>query len=133
MVMELPAWAEEMRNLFKSGSVSQFLLNGNVFDMITTAGLTVPRLLSLSAFLDEVMFEQYEVILHYDRGKGIRATRGSQKTGANGCGLPSESRHPVLASCVNPGPAMELIDRYLLRSLNLQSLRGSEIHLTESL
>ena len=32
MSSELPAWAEEMRDLFKSGSVSQFLLHGNVFD-----------------------------------------------------------------------------------------------------
>ena len=30
----LPAWAQEMRDLFKSGSVSQFILHGNIFDLV---------------------------------------------------------------------------------------------------
>ena len=34
MSTELPAWAEEMRDLFKSGSVAQFLLHGNLFDVV---------------------------------------------------------------------------------------------------
>jgi AAA+ superfamily predicted ATPase len=125
MVMELPAWAIEMRDLFKSGSVSQFLLHGNVFDAVATPDLPEPRLLSLSAFLDEVMFEKYDVILHYDRGKGIRAIRGAEDWGEwlkSSLGDPAS----ILVQLREPGAAMELIDRYLLRSLNLQSLRGRE-------
>jgi hypothetical protein len=125
MVMELPAWAEEMRDLFKSGSVSQFLLHGNVFDMIAAPGLPESRLLSLSSFLDEVMFEQYEVILHYDRGKGIRATRGAEDWG-EWLRLALGEQASGMIQLREPGAAMELIDRYLLRSLNLQSLRGNE-------
>ena len=34
MTASLPAWAEEMRDLFKSGSVAQFILHGNVFDVV---------------------------------------------------------------------------------------------------
>jgi hypothetical protein len=120
----LPAWAVEMRDLFKSGSVSQFLLHGNVFDMIAAPGLTESRLLSLSAFLDEVMFEQYEVILHYDRGKGIRATRGADDWG-EWLRLALGEQASSMVQLREPGAAMELIDRYLLRSLNLQSLRGN--------
>ena len=48
----LPAWAAELRDLFRSGSTAQFLLHGNVFDLVPAGG----RLLSLKAFLDEVMF-----------------------------------------------------------------------------
>jgi len=125
MTMELPAWAVEMRDLFKSGSVSQFLLHGNAFDMIATPGLPEPRLLSLSAFLDEVMFEQYEVILHYDRGKGIRATRGADDWG-EWLRLALGDHASGLVQLREPGAAMELMDRYLLRSLNLQSLRGND-------
>jgi hypothetical protein len=123
--MELPVWAEEMRDLFKSGSVSQFLLHGNVFDVIPTPGIPESRLLPLSAFLDEVMFEKYEVLLHYDRGKGIRATRGAEDWG-DWLRLALGDQASNLAQLREPGAAMELIDRYLLRSLNLQSLRGSE-------
>lgn len=122
---DLPAWADEMRDLFKSGSVSQFLLHGNVFDIVPAPGATAPRQLSLSAFLDEVMFESYPVILHYDRGKGIRATRGGEDWGEwvrTSLGDQASSIVPLR----EPGAAMELIDRYLLRSLNLQSLRGGE-------
>ncbi len=121
----LPAWAEEMRDLFKSGSVSQFLLHGNVFDTISVPGLAEPRLLSLSAFLDEVMFEKYDVILHYDRGKGIRATRGSDDWG-DWLKLALGDQASSMVQLREPGAAMELIDRYLLRSLNLQALRGRD-------
>ena len=30
----LPAWAEEMRQVFKAGATSQFVLHGNVFDLV---------------------------------------------------------------------------------------------------
>jgi hypothetical protein len=123
-MMELPAWADEMRDLFKSGSVSQFLLHGNVFDMIAAPGVPEPRMLSLRAFLDEVMFEQYEVILHYDRGKGIRATRGAEDWN-DWLRMALGDQASSMVQLREPGAAMELIDRYLLRSLNLQSLRGN--------
>ena len=121
----LPAWAEEMRDLFKSGSISQFLLHGNVFDTVLTPGSTEPRMLSLGAFLDDVMFEKYDVILHYDRGRGIRATRGADDWG-EWLRLALGDQASSIVQLREPGAAMELIDRYLLRCLNLQSLRGKE-------
>jgi AAA+ superfamily predicted ATPase len=121
----LPGWAEEMRDLFKSGSVSQFLLHGNVFDTVVAPGSNESRLVSLSSFLDEVMFEKYEVILHYDRGKGIRATRGADDWGEF-LKLALGDQASSIVSLREPGAAMELIDRYLLRTLNLRSLRGRD-------
>ncbi len=56
--IDLPGWAQEMRDLFKSGSVAQFLLHGNIFDIVPAGGPAGRKLLSLSAFLDEVMFEK---------------------------------------------------------------------------
>jgi len=55
----LPAWAVELRDLFRSGSTAQFLLHGNVFDLVPAAG----QLLSLPAFLDDVLFAGYDVVL----------------------------------------------------------------------
>jgi hypothetical protein len=52
MSSELPSWAEEMRDLFKSGSVAQFLLHGNIFDVVPAAGPAGRRLLSVRSFLD---------------------------------------------------------------------------------
>ena len=114
---ELPRWAVEMRDLFRSGSAAQFLIHGNVFDVVPHGG----KLLSLPAFLDEVMFPSYDVVLRYDRSRGVRATRGAddwaswldQALGREG-NLTSLLREP--------GSALELIDRYLLRTLNLKAL-----------
>ena len=117
MTPELPAWAVEMRDLFRSGSAAQFLLHGNVFDVLPGNG----KLLSLPAFLDEVMFASYDIVLHYDRSRGVRATRGSQDWSdwlEQALGPKAET----MSLLRDPGSALELIDRYLLRTLNLQAI-----------
>jgi ATPase family protein associated with various cellular activities (AAA) len=115
----LPGWAVEMRDLFRSGSAAQFLLHGNVFDVVPHNG----KLLSLSLFLEQAMFSSYDVVLRYDRSRGVRATRGADDWGEwlqNALGRESASQTLVR----EPGSALELIDRYLLRTLNLQALPG---------
>lgn len=116
----LPAWAVEMGDLFRSGSAAQFLVYGNVFDIVPSGG----RLLSLPAFLDEVMFASYDVVLRYDRSRGVRATRGGEDWGEwlqQSLGRESNSQ----ALLREPGSALELIDRYLLRTLNLRAIRAA--------
>ncbi len=118
MTAQLPGWAREMRDLFRSGSCSQFLLHGNVFDAVPHAG----KMLSLRAFLDEAMFTGYDVVLHYDRSRGIRAVRGGEDWGEwLRTALGDEARNQTYLR--EPGAALELIDRYLLRTLNLQAIR----------
>lgn len=124
MIDRLPAWAEQMRDLFKSGSVAQFLIHGNIFDLVGTEDSANRRLLSLKTFLRDVMFERYDVVLEYDRGRGIRATKGADDWG--------EWLKQVLGNesaalqTREPGAALELIDRYLLRTLNLEAIRGRD-------
>ena len=115
----LPAWAGEMRDLFRSGSAAQFLLHGSVFDVVPHGG----KLLSLPAFLEQVMFASYDVVLRYDRSRGVRATRGGEDWGdwlQNALGREAATQTLMR----EPGSALELIDRYLLRTLNLQALPG---------
>ncbi|MBA3295374.1 MAG: AAA family ATPase, partial [Acidobacteria bacterium] len=116
---ELPRWATELRDLFRSGSAAQFLLYGNVFDVVPSGG----RLLSLSSFLEDVMFGSYDVVLRYDRSRGVRATRGADDWGA--WLEQALGREGNLQSLLRePGSALELIDRYLLRTLNLRALEA---------
>src|SRR5918992_3047439 len=120
MSAELPRWAAEMRDLFRSGSAAQFILHGNVFDVVPSAG----KLLSVPAFLEHVMFSTYDVVLRYDRSRGVRATRGADDWGdwlQNALGREANS----MTLMREPGAALELIDRYLLRVLNLQALPGA--------
>jgi hypothetical protein len=121
MSTPLPSWAMEMRNLFRSGGCAQFILHGNIFDAVPQDG----RMLSVKGFLDEVMFASYDVVLHYDRSRGIRAVRGGEDwsewlRGALG----DEARNQSYLR--EPGSALELIDRYLLRTLNLQAIGDQE-------
>ena len=121
MTNDLPAWAQEMRDLFKSGSVAQFILHGNIFDVVPAAVANTTRLLPLKSFLNDVMFENYDVVLHYDRGKGIRPARGADDWG-DWLEQFAGTEAQTLAQIREPGKAMELLDRYLLRTLNLQTI-----------
>jgi hypothetical protein len=117
---DLPKWAVEMRDLFRSGSAAQFVLHGNVFDVVPSGG----RLLSVPAFLESVMFGSYDVVLRYDRSRGVRATRGADDWGEWLQGALGREANS-LSLTREPGAALELIDRYLLRTLNLQALPGA--------
>jgi AAA+ superfamily predicted ATPase len=109
-----------MRDLFRSGSAAQFILHGNVFDVVPAGG----KLLSVPIFLEQVMFATYDVVLRYDRSRGVRATRGADDWGEWLQGaLGREANSMTLMR--EPGAALELIDRYLLRTLNLQALPGA--------
>ena len=102
----LPSWAGEMRDLFRSGSAAQFLLHGNVFDVVPLAG----KLLSVPAFLEQAMFGTYDVVLRYDRSRGVRATRGADDWGEwlqNALGR--EAATQTLTR--EPGSALELTCR----------------------
>lgn len=124
MATALPEWAAELKELFVSGAVNQFILYGNVFDYIPCAGPDgTTQFVALKKFLDDVMLESYDGILHYDRGKGIRAVKGDREwsewtssiAGSTGGGVPRD-----------PLRALELIDLFLLRALNLQAIRSKE-------
>jgi len=125
MSSALPPWAEEMRDAFKSGAVSQFILHGNIFDYVPAETAGAKKLFSLNTFLDEVMFAGYDVVLHYDRGRGVRATKGAQDWG-DYLDLYPPTEFPNIAFVRDPGRVLELIDRYLLRTLNLQALMTKE-------
>lgn len=151
----LPAWAESMRSIFRSGSASQFILHGNVFDLVRAPGgvsggasggpgdgegskQAGDRYVSLRAFLTEVMFAPFDVVLHFDRGRGVRVRKGGEHfqrflraydtfRGTSWSSLPEMPGGAAdsldLANLLprEPKRALELIDRFL---------RGSQ-HLTE--
>jgi AAA+ superfamily predicted ATPase len=131
----IPPWAQEMRDLFRSGSVSQFILHGNIFDLVPArvsaggggGGVSFgQKLLPLKNFLEEVMFAQYDVVIHYDRGKGIRPTKGADDFG-NWLESLSDDDKPMLQRAREPARALEIIDRYLLRTLNLRTLQSKDV------
>lgn len=74
----LPPWAREIRELFRSGTTSQFLLYGNVSDLVPCQSSKGVEHLALREFLASVMFEPFDVVIFYDRGRGIRIRKGAE-------------------------------------------------------
>lgn len=133
----LPAWADEMRRLFVSGAASQFLLYGNVLDLVPTASAD-DRVqdIPLRQFLEEVLLVPFEVVLMYDRGRGLRVRRGQEVfhqwlkvfdsfQGTDFSALPNRDEKDPGKALDRPGPlpreprrALELADRFMRGGLH---------------
>lgn len=151
---ESPQWAREMAEIFKGGSVSQFILYGNVDDWVSyrssavtinpdkhelglgtepdsTASKSQRQFYSLRDFLTNIMFSPFEVVLSYDRGRGIRALKGGEifnsflkvfddfhKTGLSRPPVPDQKGSLAGLDLGNllpkePKKALALIDRFI--------------------
>ena len=131
----LANWAQEMRQVFRSGTTSQFILYGNIFDLQPApdaqGGI---QYISLRRFLTEVMFAPFDVVLVYDRGKGIRVRKGGDHfhrflkafdtfQGTSWAALPDAGPDKMESLDLSgllprePKRALELIDRFLRAGL----------------
>ncbi|CAN5125705.1 ATP-binding protein [soil metagenome] len=118
---QLPAWAQEIIALYESGAASQFIVYGNVDDRFVLPG---GRLGAMRDLLLDVLMPQFDVILSYDLGHGVRVERGGETfaqwphlargSGGSGGGVP-----PLPKS---PRGAVELITHYLRYVSNLGRL-----------
>ena len=62
-----------MRQVFKAGATSQFVLHGNVFDLVPASdGNGGTSFVSVTDFLTGTMFRPFDVVIRYDRGRGVR-------------------------------------------------------------
>ena len=74
-----PAWALSLADLYFSGASSVFVLHGNTYDLVP---LTDPgengrgQYGGIPEFLAEQMFGRWDLVLHYDLGRGLRVFAG---------------------------------------------------------
>jgi AAA+ superfamily predicted ATPase len=70
-----PGWAAELSELYFSGSTSLFILFGNVHDLVplSPSGTVYG---GLADFLAEQVFGRWDLVLHYDLARGLRAFAG---------------------------------------------------------
>ncbi len=72
-----PAWARELAELYFSGTISMFILHGNVHDLVRSVGPDgQDKYVSLSDFLATQVFGSWDVVMAYDVGRGLRALTG---------------------------------------------------------
>ena len=91
MSHSLPEWAEQMTDLFRSGSVAQFLIHGNIFDVVPTDDASGKRLLSVKAFLESVMFRCWKDRKPYDDAVYMNSLHRRGSGLALDCGKPLSS------------------------------------------
>src|SRR3954447_24757111 len=84
----LPGWADEIRRRYLRGESSQFVLYGNVHDLIlddqdATTDKRSPndRLLGLSDFLVKVLLEKKALVALYNVSTGVRFVKGKIPAG----------------------------------------------------
>lgn len=75
-----PAWADEIRRIFRGGTVSQFVLHGSVEDLVPVGGGpgAGARYLPLRRFLDDVLFAPFDAVVHFDRARGLSIGKGAE-------------------------------------------------------
>lgn len=76
--VSLPAWAQDMKEIFRAETISQFVITGNINDLVLHKENNVANFFPLKKFLTDVLFKSFDVVLLYDRGKGIEAAKGSE-------------------------------------------------------
>ena len=64
---DLPDWMRTLRDRYLQTETGQFVLHGNVHDLVLCAG----RVWSLPRFLDAFFAPSGKLVVHYDPGRGI--------------------------------------------------------------
>jgi AAA+ superfamily predicted ATPase len=74
-----PTWARSLAEQYFSGTASVFVLHGNTYDLVPLcdpAADGVADYGSVSDFLAEQLFGRFDLVLHYDLGRGLRSFAG---------------------------------------------------------
>lgn len=67
-----PEWAEQLKRSYLAGGASLFILHGNVADTVGSADASGYTVEPVADFLTRRFFGGYDLVLHYDMGRGLR-------------------------------------------------------------
>src|SRR5882762_3185000 len=71
-----PPWALQLAELCFSGTTSVFLLHGNSNDLMPRGESADDGYGTIADMLAEQLFGKWDLVLHYDLGRGLRAFAG---------------------------------------------------------
>ena len=71
-----PEWSSELADLYFSANSCMFVLHGNTIDLMPTRAGGENRFCTLSEFLAQQVFGNWDVIISYDLGRGLRVEAG---------------------------------------------------------
>jgi SpoVK/Ycf46/Vps4 family AAA+-type ATPase len=70
--VEVPDWAHEIKRKYLSEHVSQFVIHGNINDLVRVKENEKTQYVKLQDFLSNEMFRHRDIVVYYDRAAGIR-------------------------------------------------------------
>jgi AAA+ superfamily predicted ATPase len=103
-----------MRDVFRAGTLSQFVIHGNVRDLVADGQ---GGYVSLHQFLREVMFGRFDLVVTYNTGSGLQVTKGDEHFAAFQKILADWTSFQVGALPRDVASALELLDRLMSYSL----------------
>jgi AAA+ superfamily predicted ATPase len=110
----LPAWAVQLADLCFSGTTSVFLLHGNTNDLVGRGESTDEGFGTVPELLAEQMFGRWDLVLHYDLGRGLRAFAGRNEKRLQKMTTLANDRITDLSAVKNdPGLVLALLDRFV--------------------
>ena len=112
-----PPWAARLSDLYFSGTTSMFVLHGNVPDLVRI-GDEGGRYGTLADFLAEQIFGRWDLILHYDLARGLRAFAGSNGDRLKEMVVLANRKVGDLAAArKDPATAFALLDRFVQNNI----------------
>jgi AAA+ superfamily predicted ATPase len=127
-----PGWAQRIAESYFAGSAALFVLHGNTFDETPLEDAPEPAYGPITTFLAEQLFGQWDLVLHYDVGRGIRPFAGRDiQRFRSMLGPTAEIFGTDLekARVVEPQAVFAALDRFMIRQLHTPSEERKRIAL----
>ena len=113
-----PEWAQEFAELYFSGTTNTFILHGNTHDPVSAKKSFV----TLSQFIAQHLFGQWDIVLYYDLSTGLRVTAGSdgerQRTMAATVAKAIGDLTPIGK---DPSRVLHVLDRFIQKNVMAES------------
>ncbi|WP_234567261.1 ATP-binding protein [Rhodohalobacter sp. 614A] len=71
MIEKYPHWAQQLAKKYLSRTLNQFIIHGNVNDLVSIKDQDKHRYIRLKSFMAEEFFGARDIVLFYDRASGI--------------------------------------------------------------
>jgi AAA+ superfamily predicted ATPase len=112
-----PSWAEELSELYFSGSTSLFVLHGNVHDLVPLSA-DGSAYGGASDFLAEQVFGRWDLVLYYDLARGLRAFAGRDGARLKEMVVRANEKVGDLALArKDPSTAFAMLDRFVQNNI----------------
>jgi len=72
-----PAWVKTLKETYLAGAASMFILHGNVSDVVGGTDGDAYVMEPPADFMTRKLFAGYDLVLHYDMGRGLRTYAGN--------------------------------------------------------